>query len=1204
MKKMNTLLLSGFCAFTIICNAVAQSPGVSGRNNVLAGEIDAGGVSVDLALCRTEQAAPQGENLLKFSDFEDGKVDLKQPPLNNWAGAFYVHQKDGDALKEKIFPLTGRKISDDNPASGTCCAVLTTPLAVNEFRDDKGKPEISNRINQSIALPENIVPIKYQLSFNARGKYENSPGLNSLRAFAMFYDNTDRSQGKQLGEAVEFGFPLKADWQGNSINFIAPAGTRLIFISLALYGCGEAFLDDAEVRQVQMEDGVTVKLIPFAFLDNTFCLGTKQQGTLLFSFRNENAKKLDCPVLYLKVPDAFKLVDVRNILKTGESEKDAEGNVTYKVDISALKNDISKESYSSYHTASVMLKTDLEASEKLYPAEYWVEDGSYRSAPEKLNLKVIQASSGNTPKIFRSATMLSRESDFSGEGAKEFVSFYTGNGFNCVHGCSSIAVVDELKKAGISRYIQPGHLQDGYRIGDVKKTEDALFRLADGSPYNNPVEAICPVEVYKQGPYYKEHVASMLEKFLVGKDTADNIMPNWEPFMFDFKGCFCPRCKEEFILNSKLPRKEVDVNWPTSIITSYRDAWIKFRSQQHAMMMGTLEKTVNDLGRKAGKDSHFMPELAWSHFIESSNNEGGQYNPADYLAKLPWLEVWGPYIFQPFTKPYEYYTGIHLITFIAARDIKKFIADRVPDQAKRPKLIAFPHGYQLNDWVTEPEALGFEYLCFFLNGWEGAFAYYFPRGYDQRYWTELAKANSQIAEYENYVFKGKRNFSVNVAATSPLPATNFPESWIEGGNFLKKLPDLANASLLQCVSYELDNRVMLAVGNFWMKGEIFFNLKNSTLGNGRKYVLTQPDKKLCYANANGDIALTAADLKKGIMLQAGALRWNFYVLENYEAGKNYGKTVNPEMMNKVMKQRLPAIEKTIQLERELISAKKVQTAKELGTPDYSGIKDMSNAGVACLKKRVGDKTTVEFKSGDMTMMLDPALGGRLMSWTNGKDELVSQDEKTGLAVDAFWWPDKAVCSINTPYKVVSQSKNGNGLSITLEREITASDNHSLAGIIIRKTYDIASNGFTLTSEIINQTKKEISFSFRWHNMPGLFEIKNGAGGQAAMLNGDKPEIFPRMFICKLYRFAASPDKDLEGAFNMDSVSTITSPKTVFTAPWSKTKLSAEVDTAENLHCLIFWDSGKQKASTFEPVFSKVKLEPGQSWSASIKWKVN
>ena len=1195
MKKMYSLLLGGFCVFMMTVNVAAQAP---------AGGLDAGGVSVDLAGCRAEPAAAQGENLLKFSDFEDAKADLRQSRLYNWGGDFYVHQKDGDALKEKMLPLIIRKISEDNPASGKKCAVLITPAAVNKFRDDKGKPEISNRISQNIPVPESPGPVKYQLTFKLRGMLENTPGLNSFRVFVTCFDKPEQSKGRQLGKMVEVGVPLKPDWQSNSVNFIAPAGTRLLIVSLAFYGCGEAYVDDVEVRQAQMEDGVTVKLIPFAFLDKIFCLGTGQPGTLVFAFRNENAKQLASPVLYLKVPETFKLIDVRSILKVGEAIHDADGNVTYKIDVSALKSDISKESYSSYNTASAMLKTALPPGEKLYAAEYWVEDGSYRSPPEKLNLKVIPAASGNTPKIFRSAAMLSRESDFAGDGAKEFVSFYAGSGFNCVHGASVKPVLDELKKAGIARYSQPSYLQDGYRIGEAKKTEDALFRLVDGSPYNKPVEAICPVEVYKQGPYYKEHVVGMLEKLLVGKDTADNIMPNWEPYGFDFKGCFCPRCKEEFIKYSKLPREEVESRWPKSIVTSYRDTWIKFRSQQHAMMMETLEKTVNELGRKAGKDSHFMPEVAWSYFIENSNSEAGQYNPADFLTKLPWIEAWGPYIFQPFTKPYEYYTGIHLITFAAARDIRKFVADRVPDQAQRPNLIAFPHGYQLNDWVTEPEALAFDCLCFFLNGWEGAFAYYFPRGYDQRYWADLAEVNSQIAEYENYVFKGKRNFSANVAAVSPLPAANFPKSWAEGGNFLQKLPELAGASLLQCVSYELDNRMMIAAGNFWLKGEIFFTLKIGALDNGRKYVLTQPDKKRCYANMNGDIALTTAELEKGLMLHAGALRWNFYVLENYEAGKNYGKIITPEIMKKVMNERLPAIEKAVQWERENISAKQEQAAKELSMPDYSGIKDMSSAGVSCLKKTLAGKTVVEFKTSDMTLTLDPAVGGRLMSWTKGRDELVSQDEQNGLAVDAFWWPDRAVCSISTPYKVTGQSKSGSGLSITLEREINAADNHYLAGIIIRKTYDITPGGFSLTSEIINQTKNELKFSFRWHNMPGLFEIKNGIGGRAAMLNGNKPEIFPRLFICKLYRFAANPDKDLEGAFNMQSVSTITSPKTVFTAPWSQTALAAEVDTAKDLNCLIFWDSGKQKASTFEPVFGKVKLEPGQTWSATIKWTVN
>ena len=1164
-------------------------------------KFDAGGVSVDLAKCQVEQVAPQGENMLKFSDFEDAGTDLQKKPFANWGSSFYVHQKDSEEIKSKIMPLTARKISTDNPASGARCAALITPLSVNQYRDAKGTTMISNRITQNIVLPETAGQTKYLLTFKLRGRLENTPGLNSFRGFVSFFDNPEQWKAKQLKEMLNVGFTVKSDWQDNSLSFIAPAGTRSLNISLALYGCGEVYLDDVKLQPVQMEKGMTVKLMPFAFLDNIFCLGTGQPGTLVFAFGNENATKVEHPVLYLKIPEAFKLVDVRNILKITGQKRDDNGNVTCEIDFSPLKSSISKDFYGVYQVASAMLKTDLPPGEKLYPAEYWVEDGSYRSAPEKFNLKIIPPSSGKTPQIFRSATMLVRESDFAENGTKEFVPFYVNNGFNCVHGVNSQPMLDAFKKAGISRYSQPHNLCNGYRLGDAKKTDEAFFRLVDGSPYNKPEEAICPVEVYKQGPYYKEHVIGMLEKILVGKDTADNIMPNWEPYMFDFKGCFCPRCKEEFIQHSRLPREDVDKKWPNSIIASYKEQWIKFRSWQHAMMLQTLEQTINDLGKKAGKNAHFMPEVGWSYFIENSNHEGGQYNPADYLDKLPWIEIWGPYIFQPFTKPYEYYTGIHLITYMGARDMKKFVADRVPDQTRRPKLIAFPHGLQCNDWVTEPEALGFEYLCFFLNGWEGAFAYLFPRGYDQRYWGELARTNNTIAGYENYVFKGRRDNSINTAIVSPVPAASFPKSWSEGGNFLQKLPGLANASLLQSVSYELDNRRMIAAGNFWLKGEIFFKLKVGSPGKSMKYVLTQPDRKRCFANAAGDIALSSDDLEKGILLHTGALRWNFYILEPYEAGKNYGEVITPAEMDKVLKARLPAIEKAVQWEKQFSAGKLEQAARELGLPDYSGIKDMSNAGVSCQKKIIADKTVVEFKAGDMTLTLDPAVGGRLMSWTRGRDELVSQDEKTGLAVDAFWWPSDAISAISTPYKVVSQSKTGSGLGITLERELTAADNRYLTGVVIRKTYDISASGFKLNSEVINQTKKTLAFAFRWHNMPGLFEIKNGAGGQAAMENDGKPEIFPRLFICKLYRFAAQPDKDLEGAFRMEQAARITSPKTTFSAPWSPVKVTAEITSAKDLHCLIFWDSGKQKASTFEPVSVKIKLDPGQSWAMSCDW---
>ncbi|MFA7231022.1 MAG: hypothetical protein WC071_07100, partial [Victivallaceae bacterium] len=148
-------------------------------------------------------AAQQGENLLKFSDFEDAKVDLLQKPAANWGSRFYVHKKDSEEQQTKMQALTSRKISTDNPASGTRCAALITPLTVNQFRDEKGKPEISNRISQNIIVPESTEPVQYKLTFKLRSKMENCPGLNSFRVFVTCLDNTQQSKGKQLGKMKE-----------------------------------------------------------------------------------------------------------------------------------------------------------------------------------------------------------------------------------------------------------------------------------------------------------------------------------------------------------------------------------------------------------------------------------------------------------------------------------------------------------------------------------------------------------------------------------------------------------------------------------------------------------------------------------------------------------------------------------------------------------------------------------------------------------------------------------------------------------------------------------------------------------------------------------------------------------------------------------------------------------------------------------------
>ena len=232
-----------------MATAVAENGG--------AGKLNAGGGSVDLGKSRTEQAVPQGVNLLKNSDFEDINTDInadlnqRQRPLDNWGGIFWVH--DGEvSAKEKMLPLITRKISEDNPASGKRCAVFITPPEVSQFRDEAGKPEISNRIRQNVVVAENSEPAKYQLTFNSRGKLEKIPGLNSLRVFVDCFDGQEGPESKSI-KTEEVGFPLTPAWKNDSVNLIAPAGTRLLVVSLALYGCGEAYLDDVELRIVQSE---------------------------------------------------------------------------------------------------------------------------------------------------------------------------------------------------------------------------------------------------------------------------------------------------------------------------------------------------------------------------------------------------------------------------------------------------------------------------------------------------------------------------------------------------------------------------------------------------------------------------------------------------------------------------------------------------------------------------------------------------------------------------------------------------------------------------------------------------------------------------------------------------------------------------------------------------------------------------------------
>ena len=113
--------------------------------------------------------------------------------------------------------------------------------------------------------------------------------------------------------------------------------------------------------------------------------------------------------------------------------------------------------------------------------------------------------------------------------------------------------------------------------------------------------------------------------------------------------------------------------------------------------------------------------------------------------------------------------------------------------------------------------------------------------------------------------------------------------------------------LLISWEYEKDGQRLVAVGNFWERGEGFFRLSFSGLDADKTYVLREPLENRVYSGADGRMALKPDELGKGVLLHVGAMRHAFFVLEPYREGQAYGTVIRPETVETVRQQRLPAL---------------------------------------------------------------------------------------------------------------------------------------------------------------------------------------------------------------------------------------------------------------------------------------------------------
>ncbi len=1150
--------------------------------------LDPGGYSVNLP--DEVRAQPRlGEDLIENGSFE--QLDPATDEPFGWRGAFHIfaaaHDRDRrDALREAVGDLPRREASDQDPHAGARCMRLLDPY---EMQERRGGIDLNfgTYLAAEVVLPERDADTKYVLSLFTRG--ETRPGIPGRgRVMVAFYDQVEPRGAKTTRSSVMAYPPLDAAWTETTMDFVAPQATRRLTLFLYLDNCGEAWFDDVTLHRTTIEDGLTVRLIPMQFMDRTFCLSSGDVGMMVFAFRNELEVAVDQPRLMLELPASIEVLTTRDsteVLSRTGVERDDEECVLYEVDVAGLARQAPKETWSGHRSLAMMVTTKLPASDARFPARYWVTDGDYQTDPLEFEVQVLPAISGERPKRFRTAAMFSSADCLYSDlpAVEALAGFYSRVGLNSAH-IRPTPLGDALGRLGVARYTENYWLVNGYRLGVGQKPEGAAYTLADGTLHPR---GICPTEVYTRGEYYREHVHdAILRKIIVEDRGAEHFQPNWEPYMYDWKGCFCDRCREEFVRWSELPRADVEAAWPQDIIRNYREKWAQFRSWQHGQLLRTLEEDVSALGREVGIESHFIPEVAYPMFTEEGQADdfAAQYHSRDYSQYLPVVQPWGGYCSQNLYKSYVYETGYHLKVQAVAGPVREFVDSR--PEGRRPQVIGLPHSYQGDNRVTQPEAIAFDFLTYFANGWDGAMAYIFPRGYDARYWRALAGANSLIARFEDFVAPDRRDDRHTVEPTTPLPSPD--PKWVE---------KLGSEDIVYSWEYRDGERRLFIVANFWQKGECFFRLKPTGLQDDGQYLLTEPAALRCYAGSTGQPALTAADLAGGALLHVGAMRYAFFVLEPFGEGPQPGtRVVAPAEMQTALDERLAAIQRAFEHEQELAAGREAKEAPEV--VDYSGLKTVRSGDMVCRPLEVLDLAGpgISILTEDREVIIDPASGGRIVSWKTYDDELVCWDGQWSMMLDGFWYPEASAKVVVGPMQVIVQEATDQGIRVVLRRKLSDEVN-DLAGLVLTKTWEIERDGMRikLTSELTNETGGAVEFSHRYHNMPAHLELRQDQRGWAEMVRGGGPVRFERMFVKRLYEYEPAPDDELVlKGFPMDKRELIDEPVVVLDADWLPgVQLRLDPD---RLLAIAFWDHGSQRCATLEPIHQRVRLDPGETWS--------
>ncbi len=1167
-------------------------------------DFDRGGVAFPMEQISRErfQAVSQEQgNLLKNPDLKGAPVAWHKMDTGWVVGRWIFGPENRAQFDEKTARIGHAEFVDTE--SGRVME-LKRPVELEDLMGQLSS-QFSLSFSQVLILPENGGGT-FRISFESRNQVIGKNKFDQM-LLIFFYDNSSRypGQGKETGRYICRKLNSNPEWQTHSYEFTVPEGTRKVKITFRGDGCGLLQIRKPHLARVMPEKPLAVEVTPGELLDRTFVLASNSPGILAFRMKNHLPKgklQADTIRMNLELPSEVAVIgtnrmfgarlESRDIQKNGKAWKCWSFDVAPSI-VSHLRN---TQVFTGWYLPSVMLLGNAAENSRWDDCRFFLSAGGSRiSNTGTFVLRMMKPFEKTTaPRQFLTGFhSVNSDIDFHQPEAQRMLSEFFGRTGNTL--ITSKLPPDYLKmlrENGIRLITAESYyFANGFRVGVMEKGKKPAYSnyLDKDGKTVSPRRSLlwsCPVSIYNRTPYYTEVVLPQLRKSLEG---LDGLQPNWEPYMSRNKGCFCDNCRGEFAKFAKLSPEKVKEIWPAQMLPGmpYHEQATRFRAWQHGRLIKTLHEDSLKLG--AGKIG-FCPEVGTDQIIRYPEyfKEQWEFTPYEYAGSLKWLNVWGPYAWFLADQPYDYRRDAHLYVWEmakrAVRDYRKFF----PDPAKRAKLMAMPHGSQLNQTALgQPEGMAMDQVSSFLAGYDASILYYFPRGYDHRFWKALADSTALIAANEEIVMHGKEREGVSAVPLTPFPAPSaFQTRDTAAGVLPKYLPDVRKSVLLQTAAFEKDGRILVAAGNFWEKGDVVFQLRVPGLKPDQEYTVQEKAFRRQFVPEQGKF-FTGKMLADGILLHAGAMRWVFF--EIAPAAKIPAAAVTSAEMRRELER--------CQKENRRAADEEAARDKALHAEnDIGELKSMSSGALSCKPVQKNGKPMLEVVFGKNTLLLNPC-GMALESWTVDGTEQCSAN----FGQSAFWTPGKTGMVVSGNYRVTDQKISADGLQVTAEFTTTVRTYPWLPGLKIRKTVAVSPDLKQLAFHVkLNNTQTTAmnSVGYRWSFIPagwskaGRGIVKN-AGTEMArpekhlLLAGENCTAWAEQVIGRLFSVRETIRKLQGNEFQF----TISGGRAV----------SARFLPGNQFAGAAVWST--PQASTFEPFYLPALIAPGESVSYSAEFRM-